>query len=114
MVLRYPGRGCSRLSAMRNALLVLLALTAAGCNSSPAPERSQLGDVAADSRTMKEATAAAEEVVRASGDCEVVKAAAPGALQKLDEIRGRVRTGAGQTTIASLRKQVTDAAEMCP
>jgi len=99
---------------MRNALIVLFAtFAAAGCGS-PQPERSQLGDVAADSVTMKEATAAAEEVVRAAGDCDAVKAAQPEALRKLDEIKPRLRTGAGQTSLAALRKQVTDTAQACP
>jgi hypothetical protein len=95
-------------------LLVCVAL-GLGCSGQVGqPERSQLGDAAADSQTMKEATAAAEEVVRAAGDCDAVKAAAPEALRKLDEIKSRVRTGAGQTAIDSLRKQVTDTAGACP
>jgi hypothetical protein len=95
-------------------LLFLVAL-GLGCGGGAGqPERSQLGDVAADSQTMKEAKAVAEEVVGLAGDCDAVKAAAPEALRKLDEIKGRARTGAGQTAIDSLRKQVTDTAGVCP
>jgi hypothetical protein len=95
--------------------LLLFVTLGFGCSGQVGqPERSQLGDAAADTQTMKEAKAAAEEVVGVAGDCDAVKAAAPEALRKLDEIKGRARTGAGQTAIDSLRKQVTDTAGVCP
>lgn len=100
---------------MRKILVVLvLAAAAVGCGGGAQPERSQAGDAVADTQTMKEAQAAAEQVVRASGDCDAVKAAEPEALRKLDEIKGRMHTGAGQTALAALRKQVTDASQACP
>src|SRR5690242_7860781 len=95
---------------MRNATLVLVGtLALSGCGQ-PQAERSQLGDIAADNVTMKEATAAAEGVIRSAGDCDAVKAAEPEALRQLDEIKPRLRTGAAQTALAALRKQVTDTA----
>lgn len=71
-------------------------------------------NIAMDSAAMRDANLAAGDVIRATGDCETVKAGAPEALRKLDEIAGRIRTPGGKTSLESLRKQVTTAAEACP
>lgn len=97
---------------MRSALCVFIALTVA-CGSPP-PQRSAPGDTIADSQAIKEANAVAGEAMRVAGDCEALKAAAPEALRQLDQIGTRVRTTVGQTSLAALRKQVTDAVGVCP
>ena len=93
---------------------VFLLLVGLGCGSPPPPERTQASDATADTRTLREANAAAGPVIRLTGDCDAVKAAAPEALRQLDEIATRVRTPAGHTTLRVLRKQVEDAASICP
>jgi hypothetical protein len=70
--------------------------------------------IVSDNQTLAEANAAAGEVVRAAGDCDAVKAALPGARQRLSEIEGRVKTETGRTTFAAVKKRVEDIATMCP
>lgn len=94
--------------------LVFVLLFGFGCGSPPPPERTAASDAAADTQALREANAAAGPVVRATGDCAAVKAAAPNALRELDEIAPRVRTGAGQMSLDLLRKQVQDAVNICP
>lgn len=66
-----------------------------------------------DTAVMREAEAAANEVIRSTGDCEAVGTAYAGAIAKLDEVESRVQTQAGRTTLQTLRKQVTTAGEAC-
>jgi hypothetical protein len=66
-----------------------------------------------DTEVMKEAEAAANEVIRSVGDCDAVKAAYADAIAKLDEVESRVQTQAGRTSLQTLRKQVTTAGEAC-
>jgi hypothetical protein len=89
-----------------------------GKDAAEAPQGKDLGeataDIASDKDVLASAHAAASEVVRAAGDCAVVKAAAPGVESSLNELEGGVRTAAGKATFEALRKQVRDIAEACP
>ena len=100
------------------ALSGALALAACGGASKPEPGQKDLGqqaaDVAADTQTLRAAQAAANEVVRAAGDCALVKPAVGEALQRLDEATKQVRTATGRTTLEVLRKRVSTVAELCP
>jgi hypothetical protein len=105
------------------AVLVAVSLPAlAGCSkgapeASPAPGGGigqDVGDIGHDLPIVKRAEAAAGEVVRATGDCDAVKAALPGAQAALDEALTQVRTGASRTTITNLKKQVADVVGACP
>jgi hypothetical protein len=98
---------------MRKFGLAVLVVFAIGCGA-PQPQSSAMGDLAADNTLLKEANAAASTAVQASGDCDRVKAAAPEALRKLDEILTRARTGTARTAIEALKKQVNDAVQPCP
>jgi hypothetical protein len=75
---------------------------------------SQTADVVTDTRVLKEANAAAAEVIRAGGDCDAVKAALPETNRKLDEAEQNVRTETGRVSLAAIRKQVNNAASICP
>jgi len=85
--------------------------------ASPAPAEGvgqEVGDIGHDLPIVKRAQGAANEVVRAAGDCDAVKAALPNAQAILDETLSQVRTGASRTTLLNLKKQMQDIAGACP
>jgi hypothetical protein len=112
----------SRPSRWARTILALAFAGLAGCtkggeNASPAPAAGigqDVGDIGHDLPIVKRAQAAANEVVRATGDCDAAKAALPGAQAVLDESLPQVRTGASRTTLLNLKKQIQDVAEACP
>ena len=88
-----------------------------GAGASPAPQGGlgqDVGDIAYDLKIVRSAQGAANEVLRASGDCDAVKAALPGAQAALDDALSKVRTGMSRTTLARLKKQISDVAGACP
>lgn len=92
---------------------VTLVLTA-GCGGGGGNDAgSATTKIVSDTAVMKEAEAAANEVIRSTGDCDAVRAAYADAIAKLDEVESRVQTQAGRTTLQTLRKQVTTAGEAC-
>ncbi|MFI5183011.1 MAG: hypothetical protein ACHQNV_01325 [Vicinamibacteria bacterium] len=100
---------------------LLLSGAAVSCSTgssapSPAPEGvgKDVGDIGHDLPIVKQAQAAAGDVVRSAGDCDAVKAGMPRAQAALDEASQQVRTGASRSTIANLRKQMQDIAGACP
>jgi hypothetical protein len=94
------------------AFLALFALVS--CKKSEPEPPGATEKIVSDNQTLADANAAAGEVVRAAGDCEAVKAALPGARQRLSELEGRVKTETGRTTFAAVKKRVEDIATMCP
>jgi hypothetical protein len=99
------------------AVLGLCACQGGSGAASPAPVGGvgqDVGDIGHDLPIVKQAQAAAGDVVRAAGDCEAVKAGLPRAQTALDEAAQQVRTGASRSTIANLKKQVQDIAGACP
>ena len=100
------------------AALALSGCTKSGPNASPPPPSGgigqEVGDIGHDLPIVRRAQAAANEVVRAAGDCDAVKAALPGAQAVLDETLPLVRTGASRTTLTNLKKQIQDIAGACP
>jgi len=74
----------------------------------------QTADIAADNQTLREANEATGDLVRAAGDCDAVKAALPGAQQRLEQIATRVRTETGRVSLEALRKRVREIGESCP
>ena len=98
---------------MRRMAILGILLALGGCKSEPDPS-SSTEKIVDDDQTLKEASAAANEVVRAAGDCEAVKAALPAARQKLSEVEGRVRTQTGKVSLGAIKKRMEDVASMCP
>jgi len=106
--------------------VVLVCLLAWGCGRSetkpaqqpPAQQQGSLGqqagDTAHDTRVLQQATAAANEVIRAAGDCDAVKAALDGAQRALDAAAGEVRTATGRASLETLKRQVQEVAQACP
>jgi hypothetical protein len=99
------------------AAALLLPLLAAGCKKSkdePKDIGEQMRDVGADTQVMEDAQAAVNEVVRATGDCDLAKPAIAAANMKLDEAARHVRTAAANSTLDTLRRQVRQVQDMCP
>jgi hypothetical protein len=74
----------------------------------------QTGRIGNDNDVMREANAAAGDVIRAAGDCEAVKAALPEARRKLDELAAKIQTETGKASLGALRTRVDQVAELCP
>ena len=98
---------------------IALVMTACG-GGKPAPSPSpsglgaQLKAMEQDMNTMAAANAAANEVIRAAGDCDAARPLIPAANARLDEAQRKVQTATGRTTLDALRKKVRDVAENCP
>ena len=72
------------------------------------------GDTAHDTAVLKLATAAANEVIRAAGDCAAVQERLEPAQRALDEAAKEIRTTTGRTSLEVLGRQVRQVAEACP
>ena len=109
------GRRCVWVVAL--ALGGLAGCSKGGASATPPPSGGMgqdVGDIGHDLPIVKRAEGAANEVVRAAGDCDAVKAALPKAQAVLDETLPQVRTGASRTTLLNLKKQIQDIAGACP
>jgi hypothetical protein len=95
----------------------LLPLMLVGCKKpkdEPKTIGDQMRDVEVDTQVMRDAQAAVNEVIRASSDCELAKPAIAAANMKLDEAARSIRTAAGNNSLATMRKQVQTAQDLCP
>jgi len=103
---------------MRIGIVVLAACLAFGCGKKEEPPPRDLGqqaaDLAADTQTMREASDAANEVIRNAADCEAARPLIAGANAKVDEAARRVRTATGRQTLDALRIQIKRVADLCP
>jgi outer membrane murein-binding lipoprotein Lpp len=97
------------------------ALGVAGCGSGapkPSPSPSGIGaEVKAmelDMNTMREANAAADDVIRAAGDCDAARPLIAAANARLDEVQKKIQTATARQTLEALRKKVRDVSESCP
>jgi hypothetical protein len=92
----------------------------AACSGKPTPSPSpsglgaQVKAMEEDMATMREANAAADEVIRAAGDCDAARPLIPAANARLDEAARKVQTATGRQTLEALRKKVREVAESCP
>ena len=106
----------SRAAAAALALAVLAACS--GGKPKPSPSPSGIGAVVTameqDMNTMREANAAADDVIRAAGDCDAAKPLITAANARMDEVQKKILTGAARQTLDALRKRVRDVAEACP
>jgi len=98
---------------VRLSIAFAVALLTAACRS-----ESQVGkdaaNIASDADVLREASAAANVVVRAAGDCDAVKAGLDEARRSLDDADARVTTATGKATLAALRKRLEGIADTCP
>jgi len=98
---------------MRRALLLLTLPLAAACSGGSDLGESA-GQAGGDTRVVKEAQAAVNEVIRNTTDCAAARAAWPEAQRKLDEADKAVQTATGRTTLQMLRKQARTVIDNCP
>lgn len=90
------------------------------CGKAERPEQGrkdlghQTADVVSDTEVMREASAAANEVVRNATDCDAAKTAIGEANSKLEEAASKVRTATGRATLDALRQRVKAVADACP
>ena len=105
-----------RVIAVAVALLVVSAC--GGGKPAPSPSPSGLGAelkaMEMDMNTMAAANAAANDVIRAAGDCDAARPLIPAANARLDEAQRKVQTATGKQTLEALRKKVREVAENCP
>jgi hypothetical protein len=96
-------------------LLVPCLLVVASCSngSDEGGFGDQVSDVVTDTELMREANAAANQIIRNQTDCDVVKSSIEEVRQKLDEVESKLQTSAGRTAVQPLRKQVNTIAEAC-
>lgn len=108
---------------MKRWSLVLAAAVAVACGGgkaspSPSPSSKPLGDAMADTtwdtNVLREASAAANEVVRGAGDCASVRPIIAEAKARLAEAEPRLRTVTGRATLDALRRQVAKVEDLCP
>jgi len=98
---------------------IALVMTACG-GGKPAPSPSpsgigaQVKAMEQDINMMAEANAAANDVIRAAGDCDAARPLIPAANARLDEAQRKVQTATGRTTLEALRKKVREVSENCP
>jgi hypothetical protein len=89
-----------------------------GAKPAPSPSPSGLGGqvkaMELDMATMREANAAASDVIRAAGDCDAAKPLIAAANARLDAAAAKVQTATGMQTLEALRKKVREVAESCP
>ena len=99
------------------AMVVTAALAVAGCKGASKPESLQVGkdvgNIAADTATTRTASAAVNELVRVSDDCDAARALMPQATASVDEAAKHIRTVAGQTTLDALRSQIKKVQQGC-
>jgi hypothetical protein len=111
-----------RRARLGGAVLVLgLGATACGGRPSEAPGPgkatdlgTQTANITADTAVMRQASAAANTIVRNATDCDAVKAALPETTRVLDEAESKIRTETGRVTLAALRSQVKNVVQACP
>ena len=98
--------------------LAVLATACGGGAPKPSPSPSGIGAVVSamekDMNTMREANAAADDVIRASGDCDAARPLIAAANARMDEVQKKILTGPARQTLDALRKKVRDVAESCP
>jgi hypothetical protein len=104
---------------MRSVAWLVLAATLAACGGIKQEEKRQrnigddTADIASDTQTLREASAAVSEVIRVQDDCEQARPLYPRAQAALDEAGKRVRTVAGRASLDSMRAQVRGLSQAC-
>ncbi|MCM2257351.1 MAG: hypothetical protein NDJ94_17050 [Vicinamibacteria bacterium] len=97
---------------MRSAVAVLLlGACLAGCGRE---REKRIEAVSKDAEVLSRANTIVNQVVRAAGDCDAVKASLPEARQRLNEAAGQVREEGSRKLLTTLREQVDRVAQACP
>lgn len=92
------------------AILLLAATVACGVRES----EKRIEAVKQDEEVLHKVTAAVNQVVRASTDCEAVKGSLPEARQKLNEAASQLKEEGSRRILDALRQQLDHVANACP
>jgi pyridoxal/pyridoxine/pyridoxamine kinase len=90
---------------------VLLTSGLVACDN---PREKAIEKINQDEAILKRVSAAVNEVIRDSSDCDAAKAAIPEAYQRIDEARHQVSAPATNSTLDALKVQVDRVASACP
>ncbi|MCL4821610.1 MAG: hypothetical protein KJ067_20940 [Vicinamibacteria bacterium] len=94
---------------------VVAVLLGAACAGGCGREREKrIEAVSRDAEVLSRVNALVNQVVRAAGDCDAVRASLPEARQRLNEAGGQVREEGSRQVLITLREQLDRAAEACP
>jgi hypothetical protein len=96
--------------ALLGTILSLGCLGSLGCEQ----KQQQMENLAADNDVVKQASAAANEVVRNATDCTAAKPLIPEAYRQIDAARGNAKAAASQQILDTLKQQVDRVAQLCP
>jgi hypothetical protein len=91
-------------------LVAVVSLACLGCRE----KQQGMENLAADQEVMKQASAAANEVVRNATDCAAAKPLIPEAYRQIDEARAKAKASTSQQTLDALKIQVDRVAQLCP
>jgi len=99
---------------------IVLAVALAGCGAVKDEEKrqenigQQTADISSDTRVLREASAAVNDVIRVQDDCDAARPLIPKANAALETASARVRTVTGRTTLDGLKNQLRTIAQNCP
>lgn len=91
--------------------LVLSPLLLTACDNR---REKAIEQIKGDEETIKKASAAVNEVIRASTDCDAAKPLMAEAYKKIEEADQQVTAPATHQTLAALKAQVDRVAQVCP
>jgi hypothetical protein len=92
-------------------VLVMVSSVCVGCEN---PRKQTIERIDADAQVIGRASAAVNEVIRNSPDCDVAKPLLAEAYQRIDEARGRIRVAANRQLLETMKTQVDRVAQACP
>lgn len=95
--------------------IVLAAAVAAsiGCKPESAQVGKDVGNVAADTATLRTASDAVNELIRNAADCDAARPLVAKATASVEEAAKQIRTSTGLATLDALRSQIRPVRESC-
>ncbi len=97
-----------------NRWIQVLAVASAVSVACQDPRKQTIERIDEDAEVMGRVSAAVNEAIRNSPDCEVAKPLLAEAYQRIDEARGRIRLAASRQTLEAMKVQVDRVAQACP
>jgi hypothetical protein len=89
------------------------AVLAGACKPESAQVGKDVGEATADTEVLKAASAAVNELVRVSDDCELARPLMPKATAAVDEAARNLKTATGRATLDALRSQISKVQSAC-
>jgi hypothetical protein len=92
----------------------ILAMVSSVCTGCQNPRKQVIERIDADSQIIGRASAAVNEVIRNSPDCDIAKPLLAEAYQRIDEARRQIRVAANRQLLETMKTQVDRVAQACP